>query len=438
MLFKRQPDYVDGEMPFKNDLFERKQLAEKLSTYIDRLNDGCVVGIDAPWGEGKTYFGRNWAAMLALQEYKTIYLDAFEEDYTDDPFLLISAKILAALTEAEPDESWSRFHDACVKAGKVLLPATAKITVNALGRLFLGINDIAEIKEKFGDQIEEKLGDATEKYVKQRLDDYDRDRETAEHFKTALREFAAKQDKPVVFIIDELDRCRPSFAVQVIERIKHFFDTPNLVFVLLLNRAQLENAINGVYGSELDAHAYLGKFVHFFLRLPKRVDLAGHKDFNKAYCTHLASHYKFQRSDAFEAFTDTLSLFGNVWELSYRDLEKAFIHFVMAQPIGLTAPLAAYLIAMKLKHQSIFNQIAAGNSEGHNSALPTISKLMVQYKDHWLLPGIQALHQAAIAGKDNRPPEFWQNHSWMFIGSWFRPESLLINIANKLDITFVE
>lgn len=415
-------------------MFERKQLAEKLTNYIDRLNDGCVVGIDAPWGEGKTYFGLNWAAALASQGYKTIYLDVFEEDYTDDPFLLISAKILASLAEAEEDESWRNFRDACIKAGKVLLPTTAKITINALGRLFLGINDLAELKEKFGEQIEKKLGDATEKYVKQRLDDYDRDRETAKHFKATLKEFAAKQDKPVVFIIDELDRCRPSFAVQVIERIKHFFDTPNLVFVLLLNRVQLENAINGVYGSELDAHAYLGKFVHFFLRLPKRVDPAGRRDFNKAYCTHLTSHYKFQRSDALEAFTDALSLFGNVWGLSYRDLEKAFIHFVLAQPVGETAPLVAYLIAMKLKHQSIFNQIASGDIDGHNSSIPIITKLMEQNKDHWLIPGIQALHQAAITGKDNKSPEFWQDYRWMFRGSWFKPESLLTNIANRLDI----
>lgn len=325
MLFVRQPDYVDGDTPFKNDLFEREQLADRLTKYIERLKDGCVIGIDAPWGEGKTYFGRNWAAQLAQNGYKTIYLDAFEEDYTDDPFLLISAKILSTISEAEQDESWSKFRDACVKAGKVLLPATAKITINALGRLFLGVSDLAEIKEKFGEQIEDKLGDATEKYVKQRLDGYEQDRQTTARFRTALSEFAATQEKPVIFFIDELDRCRPSFAVQIIERIKHFFDTPNLVFILLLNRTQLENAINGVYGSNLDAHAYLGKFVHFFLRLPKRISIDEHRDFNQKYCNYLSGHYKFQQTDAVRGFSQALASFASYWGLSLRDLEKAFI-----------------------------------------------------------------------------------------------------------------
>ena len=80
-----------------------------------------------------------------------------------------------------------------VKAGKVLLPAAAKMTINALGRLFLGVTDLSEIKDLLGEQIEEKLGDATEKYVKQRLDEYELDRKTSENFKIALSEFAASQ-----------------------------------------------------------------------------------------------------------------------------------------------------------------------------------------------------------------------------------------------------
>lgn len=438
ILFVRQPEYVAGGTPYKNDLFERKQLADKLTRYLERLKDGCVIGIDAPWGEGKTYFGRNWAAQLDQQDYKTIYLDAFEEDYTDDPFLLISAKILSVVSEVEKNESWSNFRDACVKTGKVLLPATAKITINALGRLLLGVSDLTELQDKFGEQIEEKLGDATEKYVKQRLDEYERDREAAENFKIVLSEFAASQEKPVIFFIDELDRCRPTFAVQVIERIKHFFDTPNLVFVLLLNREQLENAINGVYGAKLDAHAYLGKFIHFFLRLPKRVDPDGHRDFNQAYCSYLVDHYEFKRSDSVTAFTDVLSVFSNFWRLSFRDLEKAFIHFAMAQPIGTTASLAAYLIALKLKYPDIFHNISICSKDGHIKALPLISSLMETNHDHWLLPGLQALHQIAINGNDNKPPEFWQNYRYLFNGVGFRPETVMSSIAKKLDISFVD
>ncbi|WP_354688160.1 KAP family P-loop NTPase fold protein [Cupriavidus plantarum] len=69
--------------------------------------------------------------------------------------------------------------------------------------------------------------------------------------------------------VDELDRCRPAFAVALLERIKHFFEVPNLVFVLVMNRKQLEGAIQGVYGAQTNASDYLGKFLHLALRLPK-------------------------------------------------------------------------------------------------------------------------------------------------------------------------
>ena len=72
-------EYV-GTNAFDNDKLERRQLAEKFTTYLDRLNDGAVLAIDAPWGEGKTWFARNWEADLKEKNYKTIYIDAFEQD----------------------------------------------------------------------------------------------------------------------------------------------------------------------------------------------------------------------------------------------------------------------------------------------------------------------------------------------------------------------
>ena len=37
-------------MIIDNDRLERRQLAEKLTGYLERLNDGAVLAIDAPWG----------------------------------------------------------------------------------------------------------------------------------------------------------------------------------------------------------------------------------------------------------------------------------------------------------------------------------------------------------------------------------------------------
>jgi reverse gyrase len=73
------PRFVNGQA-FAGDLFQRKQHAERLTAYVARLRDGNVLAIDAPWGEGKTWFGRNWAACLQQAGHKVVFLDTTEQN----------------------------------------------------------------------------------------------------------------------------------------------------------------------------------------------------------------------------------------------------------------------------------------------------------------------------------------------------------------------
>jgi len=75
--------------------------------------------------------------------------------------------------------------------------------------------------------------------------------------------------KKIVVVIDELDRCRPDYALSMLEIIKHFFDVNNVHFILGVNLAELENMARARYGEKLDARNYIGKFVKVNLRLPE-------------------------------------------------------------------------------------------------------------------------------------------------------------------------
>jgi len=87
-------------------------------------------------------------------------------------------------------------------------------------------------------------------------------------FKNTLAQLAESLDKPLVFIIDELDRCRPDFAIRLIERIKHFFDIKNIVFVLVMDKDQFSTVICHNYGYEKQSEEeYLDKFIDFTLGL---------------------------------------------------------------------------------------------------------------------------------------------------------------------------
>lgn len=64
-----------------------------------------------------------------------------------------------------------------------------------------------------------------------------------------------------MFFIDELDRCRPTFAIELLERIKHLFDIQNIVFVLSIDKEQLEASTAAAYGSAINAPEYLRRFI---------------------------------------------------------------------------------------------------------------------------------------------------------------------------------
>ena len=92
-------------------------------------------------------------------------------------------------------------------------------------------------------------------------------------FKTNLKDFANKlkeqKNCPVVVVIDELDRCRPLYAIELLEVAKHLFSVENIVFVLAINLRELGHSIKAVYGSDFDSHEYLERFIDITIPLPK-------------------------------------------------------------------------------------------------------------------------------------------------------------------------
>ena len=74
--------------------------------------------------------------------------------------------------------------------------------------------------------------------------------------------------RPLVMVVDELDRCRPTFAIELLERIKHLFDVPYLVFVIGIDEEQLKKSLKSVYG-DIDTQNYLQKFIDVETTLPQ-------------------------------------------------------------------------------------------------------------------------------------------------------------------------
>lgn len=433
-----RPSLISDEKPFDGDLLERARLAVRVTDYIDRLRVGSVLGIDAPWGEGKTWFGRNWANYLrsAPHEHRVVFIDAFAHDYVEDPFLLLAGEIAPALQDGQGVPS--TLQKSAVGVARLLLPVGTKALLNLAGRLALGS---ADLSEEFRDATKgafEGTTDVASKWIEKKLEDYSMEKQSLDHFRDELAKFAAAQNKPVVIFIDELDRCRPTFAVQLIERIKHFFDVPNLVFVLLLNREQLEHAIRGVYGGETDAATYLGKFVHLFLRLP-RSGATTSSERLRNFVTNVLRRYGLSANNKVsEDFSYELSQWAMVLEMSLRDIERACAYFVMANPQK--TALIAYLIALKLKRSTLYSRLWKGERSAHEEARQLISTF-IQAKDansmDWpdlYFQAICDLHLLQMGGTTQETPIYNQHSASLFGSRGFDRDTSFARAFDKLDL----
>ena len=244
------------EKAWDGDLWNREHLGVQLTNYVDRLNCGAVLALDARWGEGKTWFVRHWKMHLEDESHNVIYLDAFANDYLEDPFLVISSEITSCLAkddDVDPSHI-NTFKEKAAAAYHALLPSLPKVLLTLGLNLISGgvLGTLAPQVHQSGEKVIEsatdELGDKIKESIEAKIENHEADKNTLQAFKQELTQLADELDKPLVFIIDELDRCRPDFAIRLIERVKHFFDIPKIVFVLVMDKTQFSKVVCHNYG----------------------------------------------------------------------------------------------------------------------------------------------------------------------------------------------
>jgi Cdc6-like AAA superfamily ATPase len=266
------------ETAWEGDLWGRERLGIQLTNYVDRLQCGAVLALDARWGEGKTWFVRHWKKHLEDENHNVIYLDAFANDYLDDPFLTIASEISQAFKNSDEISSEdvkdfnSTTASVLISLASILPLITAKAGLHWIGLGGAGeaIQEIYKEGKDFYDSASEEITAKVKEQIERKIENHQVEKETVRDFKDELAKLAQKLEKPLVFIIDELDRCRPDFAIRLIERIKHFFDIPKIVFVLVMDKKQFFKVVCHNYGyDEKLGEEYLDKFVDFSINLPK-------------------------------------------------------------------------------------------------------------------------------------------------------------------------
>ena len=282
-----------------------------------------VLALDAPWGEGKSTFIKMWRGYLKQEKVQSIYFDAFENDYQQDPFLAISSQIYQ-LIEQSDKSTQSDFKVKAVSALKVVGRAGLRIGIKALTA---GVLD-ETVLEDTGNTSGE-ASDLIDGFVASQLTKAEGNRQCLIAFKEHLGDLAEKlgNGKPVIFIIDELDRCKPKFALSILESIKHLFSVPNITFVLAMNRQQLEESVRCEYGNGVDASKYLQKFVSVWASLPKEKDKVNSSI--KKYLRYCLRKVEFDPNNKYK---DDITIYENLathYDLSLREIEKSLTSYAI-------------------------------------------------------------------------------------------------------------
>ena len=254
---------IPKDNPFKNDLLGRKEQVEVLTHLVSSLEGPSVLAVDALWGNGKTTFLNMWAQYLRNQGFRIVKFNAWETDFSGDPFVALATE----LTEGLREYSGKRMEKK-VEATKECAKEVLRRAVPGVIRLTTaGILDVNPLLEK-------EVGNTLASYAEEKLSAYQETQESVKKFRATLADMAGavskpKSDRPLIVMIDELDRCRPSYAVELLEVAKHLFAVDHIVFVLAVNRSELAHSIRALYGDGFDAHGYLRRFFDVDFRLPE-------------------------------------------------------------------------------------------------------------------------------------------------------------------------
>ena len=256
MRFVPTPPQICLEDAFKDtDLFGYQTFGEHLVNLIKTLRGPSVIALDGTWGSGKSVFVRQWAGMLRKGNVPVVLFDAHKHDHDHDAFFAIASEVCAQAPV--PSDEKNSLLKKVGGAVETLMPVLANVA--------LSLSTAGALKPA---DFEAREDDSAPGFWKRHIGSVDDYRCGVRRLRKGLSALAT-DDAPLVVIVDELDRCRPTFALSVLDRVKHLFDAEGVCFVLVGDYSQLRRLVADRYGmSRKKAIRYLDKYFHLSFRLP--------------------------------------------------------------------------------------------------------------------------------------------------------------------------
>lgn len=260
----------------KENKFNRTQDIIDFIMALEQMEENMFISIDAKWGAGKTFYVRQIEQTLKYltkrfkrldiendvedafsnsplskinldYTYLPIYYNAWMYDNHVDP--LMSLMLIVTKEYKEYCGSKLKIGSFADKVAELLDFTSISISGVQIGGNFRNMKETMQGKDilsvvKTEDEIRDKV-------------------------KEVFNSIIVENVQKLVIFIDELDRCRPNFAIEMLERIKHYFDDDRIIFIASVNREQLIHSISKYYGTNFDSTGYLDKFFDRNVYLPE-------------------------------------------------------------------------------------------------------------------------------------------------------------------------
>jgi|SRR5215211_1731888 len=268
---KKNSIQIITDDPAEEDALYFGSYSKNLANIIREAKPKFAIGIFGKWGTGKTTLMKMIKGELEKGKGKdkilTVWFDAWryekEKHLAVIPFLRqIRIALENKLKDQEDGESsrWTILRDALQKTFTAFMIST-EFSVSPEGSpVSTSINF-----EKFYDSLKSKGSvfiDGERRQFHEHSTDY------LQAALTVLKKELG--DARIVVFVDDLDRCTPLNALEVIESIKAFFDIEGIVYVIGMDSDSIDHIIKEKYGEipEIKGIDYLQKIVQLPFQIP--------------------------------------------------------------------------------------------------------------------------------------------------------------------------
>lgn len=328
---------VDTNNIWQDDALNREREAKVLESLIASQDGPLTLCLDGAWGTGKTFFLRRFKLQWETNGGKALYFNAWEDDNLDDPLIALIGQLWPLLKPSGMDGIVDNIK-------KCTIPLIKKIALNRVG---VDGKDVASSASNAFDEYAELQ--TSRQQLKECLS------KVADHF------FDTPVHRPLLFIIDELDRCRPSFAIAVLERIKHLFPIKHLVFLIGVDKEQVKASVRSVYGN-IDSENYLHRFFDATLKLTQYSSTQFvYAAYGYVHDPNIPATIDYIRRTRFEVAQKFCPLIQH-FKMSLREVEVAMRTYTLLIPVNSECGdtmMCCLMIALSMKDKIAYRHLVS-------------------------------------------------------------------------------